>query len=1210
MASSSPPTRGYHADGASLSDILLMELAEHLHPNDYRPLGVRLGFNETRLSQIERSHLGVISECMYVMLTEWKRREGQDAKPQLLIQSVRESKNSEAADWLQSELGLCNPPLRTISVEDRLNEGNVPALPDCLTERPVELAELRGKLRRVASSDKPGRWVAVCGMGGMGKTILANQAVRDEKLVEELFSDGIFWMSMGNVKEENSIPDRLETLCRIFDSNLSSAPSPPKTLEQWKNLLTKLISQRYPRSLLVLDDIWIPNVVAAFDVRCTVLMTTRDSGVMSRVSGDKEELNLSHGLSKDQSIKALSEWTCIPLDNLPPEAELIHGFSCGSPLVISIVGALLRDFPDRWQFYVAQMEAKKLQDLSSDSSYEYRSVYDAIEMSVEQLTTSQIEVYSWFAVFEEGIKLSSQVLAMLVECSKEEVEDRMRGITRRSLVSTEWSTYDECRVYWIHDLLHDHLVARGAGRDKPLTICNEFRCLLTLCKFKSCRRDIIQAALHFPPSSLVYRRALRVAQETRDGFYIKESTNIQPMMTCVRHGTTGKSARRSQLLPDGKEVVSVGFEGLFQITDKYSGAVRMQISAHTDSISDLSVSPDGALLATSCTADRCVNVWNITKECSQSQRLVKRLCQDNARITCCAFVSVRKELMLVSGDDSGCLKIWDGCFSLRHSVKAHALSIITCSPCHAEGTVLTCAKRDDTAMVFSASSGERKCEINHSDDVLDAVYLSNGLIVTTTGFEVQVSNSSGRRICLWSGNTENEFYEKLSCCTGSEGHLIAVTGRGGKITVLRLGMTFLISRNLSLFCILKTGGIFRLVNHTSISSFNGEKGSKESLFLTTTHDCGLTVVWKILKQDPPVTLNHAVWDASFSHSGELNCLVATECPDSKQIMMATYSDERNCFSSCTKVLKVGEGVNINAVDISKVPGQAGVYTDEGIQVVKLPKPGKNRSKSTNDCHVFEPSENKILLARIIGNKRELLTVSTGSGISIEVWSTDKQPSVVSSSPVITSHQGLSADLSCDQANLVVGCSDGTALLFKMCDGSLGEGEPIHMQGPPSRVSRTEFSADGKLVLLAGWKHLKVYDVSTQQELSSITEEMPIAMAHFITDSSKIVTSTGTMIKVRTARDGIEKSKKKSYTQVTDIQISRDGSMMVTTGHIRTFDNGYIEWWKAEEGNLVLLQRFRLNSRTKRIICNPQFSSFVTVDELGHIFVFERINTKH
>ncbi|XP_054759568.2 uncharacterized protein LOC129265618 [Lytechinus pictus] len=1208
MASPSPPTHGFHAIGASLSDILMMELAEHLHPNDYRPLGIRLGFTENRLSQIERSHLGVISECLYRMLTEWKRREGHEAKPQILIQSLRDSKNSEAADWLQSELGLCNAALRTISVEDKLNEGNVPALPDCLTERPTELAELRGKLRRVASSDKPSRWVVVYGMGGMGKTVLANQAVRDDKLVEEHFSDGIFWMSMGTVKDETSIPDRLETLCRIFDSNLSSAPSPPKTTEQWKNLLTKLISQRYPRSLLVLDDIWIPNVVAAFDVRSTVLITTRDSGVMSRVSGDKEELNLSHGLSKAQSTKALSEWTCIPLDDLPPEAELIHGFSCGSPLVISIVGALLRDFPDRWQFYVAKMEAKKLKDLSSESSYEYSSVYDAIEMSVEQLTKAQIEVYSWFAVFDEGIRLSSQVLAMLVECSKEEVEDRMRGITQRSLVSTEWSTYDECRVYWIHDLLHDHLVARGAAKDKPPTVCNEFRCLLTLCRFKSCRRDIVQTALQLPPSSTVYRRALRVAQQTRNEFFIKERTNDQPLMNCVRHGTTGKSAKRAKLLSDGKEIVSVGYEGRLQIADRYSGAVRLLISAHTDSIGDLSVSPDGTLLATSCSADRCIKVWNITKDCSQSQRLVKQLYQDNSRITCCVFVSVRKELMLVSADDSGCIEIYDGCFSLKHSVKAHTLAIISCSACHSDGTILTCAKRDDTAMVFSASTGERKCEITHSDDILDADYLSNGLIVTTTGFDVQLSNSNGRRLCVWSGQTEHEFFDRLSCCSGSEGHFIAVTGRGGTITILRLGMTFPISRNLSLFCRFRTGGVHRGINHASISTIKGEKGSKESIFVTTTLECGLTPVWKILKHDPPVIMNYAIWDASFDHKGELNCIVGSESPESKQIVMVNFSEEKNCFDSCTKVVKVGEKVDIYDIDINQAPGQVGVVTDEGLQVINLPKPGKNRSKSTNDCQVFEPSENKILLARTTV-KRELLTVSTGSGICIEVRSTDKQPSVVSSSPLVTSHQGLSADLSRDQTNLVVGCSDGTAFLYKMSDGRLCEGEPTRLQGPASRVSHAQFSSDGKLLLLAGWKHLKVHDVSTLQELSSITDEMPITIAKFIMDSTMILTVTGGILKARSARDGKTKCMRKSYTQVNNIQVSSDGSMFVTTGHVRTFDHGYIEWWRTEEeGNLVLLQRFRLSSRVKQIMCNPQFSSFITVDELGHLFLLERINT--
>ena len=94
-----------------------------------------------------------------------------------------------------------------------------------------------------------------------------------------------------------------------------------------------------------------------------------------------------------------------------------------------------------------------------------------------------------------------------------------------------------------------------------------------------------------------------------------------------------------------------------KIADTSSGLVRISISAHTDTISDLSVSPDGALLATSCTTDHCINVWNIAKDYGKSQRLVKRICEDNAKIKCCAFVYVRKGLMLVSGDDSGRLKV-------------------------------------------------------------------------------------------------------------------------------------------------------------------------------------------------------------------------------------------------------------------------------------------------------------------------------------------------------------------------------------------------------------------------------------------------------------------------------------------------------------------------------------------------------------------------
>ena len=148
-----------------------------------------------------------------------------------------------------------------------------------------------------------------------------------------------------------------------------------------------------------------------------IIHTNRFNNVLNfwNFIGHKEEQNLSNGLSKEQSLKMLGEWTSTDVNDLPHEAELIYGFSHGSPLVIAIIGALLQAFPDRWKFYVAQMESKKMHSLSSDLSYEYESVYDAINMSVEQLSTTQLEIYSWFAVFDEGSKLPSKVRTEKIE---------------------------------------------------------------------------------------------------------------------------------------------------------------------------------------------------------------------------------------------------------------------------------------------------------------------------------------------------------------------------------------------------------------------------------------------------------------------------------------------------------------------------------------------------------------------------------------------------------------------------------------------------------------------------------------------------------------------------------------------------------------------------------------------------------------------------
>ncbi|XP_071504311.1 uncharacterized protein [Diadema antillarum] len=913
MTSSTPKhhLHGFHDNNiTALTDRLLLDLAERLHHDDYRRLGLRLGFSEIRLQGIEYSRQGAICESIYHMLTEWKRREGNRATILVLIQSVRDCGNSEAADWLETEF----------------------------------------------------------------------------------FQDGVFWLYMGNVKDVSSIPDRLETICRIFDSNLSSAPSPPKTVEQWKHLLSKLISQRYPRCLLVLDDVWIPAVVSAFDVKCTILITTRDSGVTNRVPGHKEEINLSQGLSEAQSNESLAEWTSTPITNLPPQAATIHSLSHGSPLVIAIVGALLRDFPDRWNFYASQMEASKTTKLTSDSSYEYRSVYDAMEMSLEQLSELQMAVYSWFAAFDKGTQLSCKVLAMLSECSKEEVEDRMMVIMQRSLVSSEWCAIARCRVYWLHDLLHDHLVARNAGNEKPRTVCNEFKCLLAMNQFKSCRANLVATALQFPMSTCVFKRGHRLAASSGQLCLI-ETTDTRPLVHLIRHGKSGRAVRNALLCPTGKEVVSTDLDGKLQVSDVLSGDVRLTIEAHRLGITTVSISPDGTLAAT-CSEDRSLCVWDIRTNkmrdgktaCGDGlgrDRLVKQLTHDGVRICRCVFTIYRKQHILVSADETGCIKVWDANFMLICSIKAHQTAIRGLDVNHGEGYILTVAKNHSTVKVFSLQSGEQKFELDHDDEVQDVAYLGNGLIVTATWCELQVFNSSRRRLCTWSECDPNATMENISTCACADGQLLAIFGRDGIVTVLKMGITFLVSRKLSIFCRLKIGGIFRRVTDVSLAVVSRGKPAKESVFLTTAQDCGLVLVWNLAKKTPPVTVNHALYDVSFKPSGEFDCLIGAEHDGSKNIAVMRPECNGNMqFSSY--VFKAAEDETIMTLQAYQSTGKAGIYTDRGaIKIVKLPLSGKTWSSPKKSFDVIEPSESKLLLCKLLSDGHEVLTVTTGAQICVE-----------------------------------------------------------------------------------------------------------------------------------------------------------------------------------------------------------------------------------
>ena len=63
--------------------------------------------------------------------------------------------------------------------------------------------------------------------------------------------------------------------------------------------------------------------------------------------GPVHRVQLEEGFSEEQALATLAAWTLQKVNTLPPEAKAIYEASKGSPLVISIIGALLADHPTR-----------------------------------------------------------------------------------------------------------------------------------------------------------------------------------------------------------------------------------------------------------------------------------------------------------------------------------------------------------------------------------------------------------------------------------------------------------------------------------------------------------------------------------------------------------------------------------------------------------------------------------------------------------------------------------------------------------------------------------------------------------------------------------------------------------------------------------------------------------------------------------------------
>lgn len=296
--------------------------------------------------------------------------------------------------------------MNSFAVESVLLEGGVPQRPDVFTNRARDVHRVRTALRSLKDHDG---WVILHGMAGCGKTVLAADALRSPQILNECFPGGVFWIRIGQIDQAKLLV-KMQNLCTRLDSDHTRAP--PRNLEEAKDRLRILFAHQHPRSLLILDDLWSECDLRHFDIRVRILVTTRDASISNIINGLKIKVKVSEGFTTKESLEILSHWTGMRMDKLPREANEIVSLTRGSPLAISMIGALLKEHSTRWEYYVRQLKKKKY-NLKTSFSYQYPTLSDAISISINNLKDELRERYMDFAMFEDDAKVPAQVLCIL-----------------------------------------------------------------------------------------------------------------------------------------------------------------------------------------------------------------------------------------------------------------------------------------------------------------------------------------------------------------------------------------------------------------------------------------------------------------------------------------------------------------------------------------------------------------------------------------------------------------------------------------------------------------------------------------------------------------------------------------------------------------------------------------------------------------------------
>uniref|UniRef100_A0A3Q0R0Z4 Apoptotic protease-activating factor 1 n=1 Tax=Amphilophus citrinellus TaxID=61819 RepID=A0A3Q0R0Z4_AMPCI len=1185
-------------------------------------------------------------------------------------------------------------------VQAILSEGGVPPRPIVFVSRPELVNQVREKLYQL---QKDTGWITVFGMAGSGKSVLAAEAVRHHGLIKDCFPGGIHWLSIGQVDKPDLLV-KVQSLCFRLEQSLESEPlhRPPNSLDEAKERLRFLMLRRYPRSLLILDDVWDSTVLKVFDVHCRVLLTTRNRSLTDAVSGAKHEVEVESGLVENKALEILALYTGMKLEALPEEARSIATECKGSPLVVSLIGALLREKPNRWRYYLCQLQQKQFKRIRKSSSYDYDALDQAMAASIEVLPDEHRDLYKDLTVIEKDVKVPAKVLSVLWDLEPEEVEDILEEFVNKSLLFVD-SDNKPC-LYYLHDLQIDFLMEQNRTqleslhtkvvrqyqqhyKDGPPTsgdeeclywiqfltyhmakanltqelytlmfslnwvtikakimgpahlindyveygsildkenseVRSQFQEFLSLNGHQLEQRpfpDVVQLALSQPHNSEVYRQARLQAQNRAKAgklyFDLVNKSGEESLSHLVIHPHQG-SVHSACFSQDGTKIASCGASKTLKVFKSTSGEKLMDLAAHDDEVLCCAFSPDGRLLAT-CSSDRKVKVWNADRA-----MLCRVFAEEHEeQVNHCQFTNTSARLLLATCSNDSVLnvKLWNlNKPSSQNTMFGHFKPVNHCcfSP---NDRYLSTSSNDGTLKLFEVSSANEWKTIHVSDTFTENKEDVLIKCSTWTADGKRVICAARNVVLVFDVETSDMLFEirtsRLStvqyCHACPTSNLLAIAFSNYAVELWDLEANKKMA---------DCSGHLSWVQRVQFS-LDG------SLLLSCSDDQTVRI-WETkkvhtssavcLKRDSDVLFNNE--EIIVSAADNCNRL---QVRDGRTGAVLFQSEEKPSRIRCTCMCRQPSAVVLGQED--------GTVQASGLTASHLLRILGSRIRRlltsygglvlavalcTGSVQVLEVPSGK-LLATLLGHTKTVLhcqfspngqtLITSSEDTTIRVWRWQSGECKVL--------QGHTEQVRCfsllpnspNDSRLLSWSFDGTVKVWDTESGEKLQDIEAHHQ----TILSCHVSPDGCLFATTSVdKTAKLWQCESWQcAYTLIGHQECVRSCRFSWDSQHLATGddngeirlwsvkNGSLLKIcsRDSKDGMDSL---HGGWVTDLHFSPDNSLLVSTG-------GYIKWWDVKTGK-ALQTFYPTGSALKKIHVSSDFSTFVTIDNIGILYILQRV----